>query len=65
MNTVFVAVLFLCVPTKCMFATTTQQIYKNETQCYVEIRELAQEFITKLPNGVAQGICIKVTVGEI
>lgn len=64
MNTVFVAVLFLCVPTNCIFATTPQQVYKTETQCNMEIAKLAQEFVTEIPNGVSQGICIKVTVGE-
>ena len=64
MNTVFVAVLFLCVPTNCIFATTPQQIYKTETQCNVEMNKLAQEFVNEIPNGVSQGICIKVTVGE-
>jgi len=64
MNTVFVAVLFLCVPTNCIFATTPQQIYKSEAQCNTEISKLTQEFVTEIPNGVAQSICIKVTVGE-
>lgn len=65
MAAIFIAVMFVCVPGKCIFIMPETPVYNTLSGCQAAIIEFSNLVKETVPNTVEQMACLPVKIGEV